>query len=142
MGIDIKSVPDSFRKKLPAKERKALGKHGMTAAEARERYRSGQEKILQGDIAAWLDIEGIWYTRSRMDRKTTLRKGTPDFICCVNGLFLAIEAKCEGGEVKEEQAEAISRIWGSSGYLHAMVAYTLKQVIFRVKELRAISTPL
>ena len=135
MGIDLKYQPDSFKSKLSTSERKKLGKHGMTATEARESYRSGQEKILQEDIAYWLALEGIWYTRSRMDKRSTTRRGVPDFICCVRGSFLAIEAKCADGRLSQCQRDEIERIQRSSGEIFAMVAYNLKQVIDRVRTL-------
>lgn len=38
------------------------------------------------------------------------KKGTPDFICCANGKFLAIEAKANGGRATALQLQVINDI--------------------------------
>lgn len=41
--------------------------------------------------------------------------GVPDFICCVDGLFVAIEAKAPGGVPTKRQEEQIWRIKQANG---------------------------
>lgn len=38
------------------------------------------------------------------------KKGIPDFICCANGRFLAIEAKANGGQATALQLQTIIEI--------------------------------
>ena len=135
MGIDLKSAPDHFKTKLPDEERKALGKLGWTAEQAFERHLARKEKDLQDEVAAWLDINSIWYSRARMDKRSTLRKGTPDFICCVEGQFLAVECKSSIGRVTPEQDEEIKSIWACKG--KAIIAYDLNYVIATVRSMQA-----
>jgi len=44
------------------------------------------------------------------------RSGVPDFICCANGLFLAIEAKAGGNGVTALQAKEIASIHHAGGF--------------------------
>ena len=54
------------------------------------------EAKVKAQIRRWLDARGIWYC---MPIGTGLgRSGVPDFVCCWNGRFLAIEAKAPGKE--------------------------------------------
>lgn len=47
--------------------------------------------------------------------------GTPDILACVNGYFIAIEVKGEGGKPSELQLEKIKQIRKAGGF--AYVAY-------------------
>lgn len=50
----------------------------------------------------------VWYF---MPRGTALgTSGVPDFICCVNGRFLAIEAKAEKGKLSALQVQQLMAI--------------------------------
>lgn len=117
------------------------GTAGMTEQECGEKYAAGQEKRLQDDIAGWFDTQGIYYIRSRMDRKTTTRRGTPDFIVCINiagldlGALLAIECKSEGNTLTSEQVREMADIRASKG--RVMVAFNLASVIGVVRQLQA-----
>jgi hypothetical protein len=135
MGIDLAGTPDHFKRCLPEQERKALGKHGWTQEEAEKRYEAGQEKELQEDVARWLEMAGVHFTRSRMDKRTTTPNGTADFICCVEGLYLAIECKCKGGILSPAQTLELKAIQSSKG--RVIVAYDLKTVQKEVRNLQA-----
>lgn len=135
MGIDIKSAPESFKTKLSSSERKVLGKHGWTKQECKEAYEAKNEKELQEQIVAWLDIERIYYVRPRMDKRTTVRHGTPDFIVAVSGIFLAIECKTSTGRVSSDQDREIQAIKESGG--RTLIARTLYAVQQEVRNIQA-----
>lgn len=66
----------------------------------------------EGKVKAWikevLNKHKIWYF---MPRGTVLGSaGIPDFICCVNGMFLGIEAKAAKGKLSAMQTHQIDRI--------------------------------
>lgn len=48
--------------------------------------------------------------------------GIPDYICCIQGLFIGLEVKCEGKEASALQLDAIREINSCGGY--AAVVYT------------------
>lgn len=58
-------------------------------------------KKLLGDM-------GVWYFMPVAGRYA--KKGIPDFICCANGRFLAIEAKGNGGQATALQLHTIVEI--------------------------------
>ena len=52
------------------------------------------EGAIKAKIKAWFKARGIWYC---MPMGTGFgNSGVPDFICCWNGKFLAVEAKAPG----------------------------------------------
>lgn len=78
------------------------------------------EGKVKAQIKDVLNKYGIWYF---MPRGTVLGSvGIPDFICCVNGLFLGIEAKAAGGKLSAMQTQQINRI-RTQGKGNVMVVY-------------------
>src|SRR5712675_1268540 len=74
------------------------------------------ERQLQEDMANLLNQRSIFYLRSRMDKKTTLPVGMPDFfIFPSNGRYLAVEAKVQGGELSDDQKRVFDRFWAYTG---------------------------
>ena len=54
------------------------------------------EGKVKKEVKKWLEARGIWYA---MPMGTGYgRSGVPDFICCWQGKFLAIETKAPGRE--------------------------------------------
>lgn len=132
MGIALADLNDRQRYMLDASARKSLGRPAMTSREAQEKFARGEEKKLQGLIANYLNLHGIWFTWQRTDKRATSKVGTPDFVCCLpNGMFLAIEAKAKGGTLSREQAQELSKIRASKGM--AIVAFSLQDVIDALK---------
>jgi hypothetical protein len=74
------------------------------------------ERELQRQIANWLRLHGIWFTQSRMDRRTSNTVGTPDFIFCYRGRFVAWEVKCPWSRaLRPEQQKAADAIVAAGG---------------------------
>lgn len=106
------TLPENFLRCMSAEDRKLLGKGGMTADEALEKYEARNEKQLQEQICNYLRLHGIWFARSRMDRATTNGLGQPDFIASLPreknyGMTypspVAIEVKFGNGELSDDQ---------------------------------------
>lgn len=103
----------------------------MTADECAAKSTAMAEKELQQQIRALLDRLGIWYHWSRMDRKTTCRVGTPDFlfvVCqCVSGELirrpLAFECKANGNKLTPEQRDAERSMMGDGWYYFVIRDY-------------------
>ena len=62
-----------------------------------------------------LNLRGIYFCHSRMDRKSTNAVGTPDFIMCINSGFAAVEVKVGKNKCSEAQSEHLERIKASGG---------------------------
>jgi hypothetical protein len=98
-----KTLPDKVLRLLSPADRRALGKAGLTADEALQSARVKSEKDLQNLIEAYFRLRGIVAFRSRMDKKTRMRLGTPDFLLALRGEPVAIEAKLPGEPLSDAQ---------------------------------------
>lgn len=71
------------------------------------------EAKVKKQIRAILDAEGVYYA---MPMGTGYgNSGVPDFLCCVAGKFVAIEAKAGKGKTTALQDANIEKIRGAAG---------------------------
>ena len=71
------------------------------------------EALVKKQIRKILDAEGVYYA---MPMGTGYgNSGVPDFLCCVAGKFLAIEAKAGKGTTTALQEDHLARIKESRG---------------------------
>jgi hypothetical protein len=128
VGIRIDTVlPDSFLRAMPREERAKLGKAGITQEQAEAKFRAGKEKDLQRLIATYLRLNEFYYVTPRMDKRSTLRRGAPDFIICIHGHFLCIEAKACKGTLSDMQSLHLVEVTKCGGTY--CVARSLEDVI-------------
>lgn len=71
------------------------------------------ESDVKDDIKKILTKHGVWYFMPSMNGYG--RSGIPDFVCCVNGRFMAIEAKFGRGIETEHQLRELNAINVSGG---------------------------
>lgn len=71
------------------------------------------EAKVKQKIKRLLKDMGVWFFLPVAGRYA--KKGTPDFICCANGHFLAIEAKGNGGQATDLQLYVIEDIKKHNG---------------------------
>jgi len=86
------------------------------------------EAQIQKKIIEYLNRKGA-YTLKTI---TTNRKGCPDVICCLNGLFVALEVKAQKGRVSQLQEYHIKEINKSGGV--AAIVRSLEEVKQLLKE--------
>lgn len=96
-------IPENIRKLMAPTDRAAIGKAATTNADAQAKQDGKLEKQLQENIAALLRLRNIWFTRQRMDKRTTGVLGQPDFIFAINGKACAFEVKLPGNRPTAEQ---------------------------------------
>lgn len=84
------------------------------------------ETKVKTDIKRWLVDRSIWYFMPVSNGMGKM--GIPDFICCWNGKFLAIEAKAPGkrGNTTEMQKRQLDAIAKANGL--ALVVDDVKQL--------------
>lgn len=71
------------------------------------------EAAVKKQIRKILEAEGVYYA---MPMGTGYgNSGVPDFLCCVAGNFMAIEAKAGKGKTTALQDAHIERIWKAKG---------------------------
>ena len=71
------------------------------------------ENWVKDQVKDILEERHIWYFMPMAGRFG--KKGLPDFICCANGKFLAIETKANGNKVKDAQAGIHQKIRNAGG---------------------------
>src|SRR6185369_12211251 len=71
------------------------------------------EAKVKQKIKRLLSAMAVWYFMPVAGRYA--KKGTPDFICCANGRFLAIEAKGNGGRATDLQLYTLDQIRKHNG---------------------------
>lgn len=118
MGIPLTQLPPTLRKQIDNADRPEIPKHlqpGVTN-EAREKAIAKDEREIQGQIANLLRLHGLWFTQSRMDRRTANTVGTPDFLFPYKGHWIAWEVKCPWNQkLRPEQAQARDKIIAQGG---------------------------
>lgn len=77
------------------------------------------EKLFENKIKKELIKRKIWHVKFFANGMTT--SGIPDLLCCVNGLFVALEIKSERGKPSKIQLWQIKEIQKSGGI--AVVVY-------------------
>jgi len=76
-----------------------------------------KESRFQSNVIRFLNEQGVWVVN--IWGGGYQRAGIPDLLCCVNGLFVAVELKTESGRTSPLQDYNIEGIRKSNG--HAIV---------------------
>jgi hypothetical protein len=86
-------------------DRMRLGKAGRTTTEIVRQIEEQSEKDLHKDIVRYLNILGVPFAHARMDKRSSIAVGYPDFSFPYKGRFVGWEAKVKGkGLTSEQQA--------------------------------------
>lgn len=90
------------------------------------------EAILQSRILRYLDtLPYAWYTKIHNTGRG--RRGVPDILACVCGLFLSIEVKGPNGRVSEDQNREMIAL--NRAGANTIVPRTLEEVVEVVADL-------
>ena len=122
---------EQFREMQSRAERAAF--HGQTfgsgAPATKQSRNEKRESEIQGEIEAYLKSLGrcCYYVRSRMDKATTNKAGTPDFVGCCRGKMFAIEVKRPGGKATAGQIGELMRVRLAGGV--SRVAFCVEDVM-------------
>ena len=128
MIYSSQNLPENFRNKLCPEDKNALGVAGLCMEELMLRYECKSEKALQRQISQYLRLHEIPFRQSRMDRKTTTKRGVEDFSICLppSGRYLAVEVKMPGKDPTPEQAAELEAIRAAGGI--AVVIHSLAEL--------------
>jgi hypothetical protein len=115
MGIDPASLTNQQLKCMMPEDRRvvmaAVGhpNAGLLAEEALAKHLHRLERDEQKTLVSWLSLQEeagkLTFDWSRTDRKTTNRKGMPDFRIYRDGRALLGEMKIEGAKLSPDQIE-------------------------------------
>lgn len=127
-------LPENFLRLISAEERKAIGQ--PSAAEAVSKFVDRSEKKLQGEIAGYLRLHGLWFDQDAMHKRRTGTNGAPDFQfpyrgkngrCC----FVAWEVKTATGKLRDDQEHARVMIEAQGGQWRLIRSLTDAQTHLR-----------
>lgn len=83
------------------------------------------ETKLKNEVRKYLKgVPGLWFVKTAST--AGLKVGTPDFLICYRGRFVAIELKAGKGKPTKKQVHEISRIIGAGGF--AAACWSLEEV--------------
>lgn len=107
-------IPENILSKMDPKDRAELGQ--KTNTDRRAEAIAKDEKEIQKQVAGYLRLLNVWFTASRMDRRTSNAVGTPDFILPYKGHAVFFECKCAWSRaLRPEQAKAREEIIKQGG---------------------------
>jgi hypothetical protein len=89
-----------------------------------------RESEIHNQFAAWLDKYGYGYLHARTDKRTTSKKGDPDFLVARDGRCIFIEVKVPGGKRSPAQLKRAKELEAAGNVVD--VAYSLHECIFAV----------
>lgn len=134
MGIPRMSLTERQRELMAPVDRKELGIEAPS--ETRQRMLRKLEREEQNTLVGWLVLrerdDVLTYDWSRTDRKTTNRKGMPDFRLYAEGRALLGEMKVGGAKLSDEQVEMIEK-FGRSG-TEVQIWHSAAQAIEAIRE--------
>lgn len=71
------------------------------------------EKGFENKVKQWLREQGWYYLKTHGDGYQT--KGTPDLLCCINGVFVGLELKSDKGRPTPLQIKRLDEIEKAGG---------------------------
>ena len=93
------------------------------------------EKVVKDKVVSVLKSEGVYYFFPATHGYG--RSGVPDIICCINGLFLAIECKANGNKPTALQIREIEHIRACNGVAVVVDETNWEMVRDLVRKLKA-----
>lgn len=103
MGLKPIELPDALVRAIAKGDRKVLGL--VTSEEALCAQELRQEREMHKLFANWLRLHGVPFIHARMDKKSTIRRGWPDFTLLWGGRALCLEFKLPGEGLDPDQIE-------------------------------------
>jgi hypothetical protein len=143
-------LPDHVLKMIEPSERQKLGKGFLTMDEVTAKAEAYNERKLHAQIRNLLNLKGIIFVESRMDKKTTTIKGIPDFIFAVllnkpnkidptNVTCVPIpcawEIKVGNAKVTPEQSEMLWKLQKEPNAWRVKVIRSLQEAADELKQL-------
>ena len=136
MGLNRNELPDALLRRVSPQDRKSVGlppPMSEIVSRAAAKSDAKREKDLQNKIENFLRLRGTTVLRPRMDKKTRIKKGWPDFTFAIKGRAVAMEAKLPGENPSEAQAKKLSAL-AKDGWA-IKVVYSLDEARFFVAAL-------
>jgi hypothetical protein len=105
--LDSKNLPENIRKCMAKDVRKEL--KAYTNEEITENQARGEELEMHRQFQNWCQRRDVIFVHSRTDKKSTIKKGHPDFTLLWSGRGCCIEFKGKYGKLTDEQIRQVLR---------------------------------
>jgi hypothetical protein len=92
------------------------------------------EKLVKTKVVKVLEAEDVYYFFPATGGYG--RSGVPDIVCCVNGLFMGIECKANGGKPTALQVRELERIRRRNGVAVVVDENNLDMLLPLVRKLK------
>lgn len=103
-------------------------KHGLLLGEERAQKADREtERKMHVEVSRELLRNGVCFIEARMDKRSTIPKGHPDFTCLKNGYVLLLELKAGGGRLSSDQLDRIGEL-DKSGNPTTVASSTLEAI--------------
>jgi hypothetical protein len=112
MGIPPGQLTDQFLSKIDRRDRKPLGKAGMTQAEIRDKRCKILERRIHYQFSGFAKRNGFIVWHSSPVKRSSIRTGLPDFLLWKDGRALGIEFKVPPNDLTTEQRTVFTEIGG------------------------------
>lgn len=130
-SLNPKNLPENIRRCMEPKTRKQLGV--LTLCEVFAKEDRKEELEMHRQLQNYCNCHQIACVHSRTDKKSTTRKGTPDFVLLWNGKGCAVELKGPNGKLSEDQSKTI-QTWSQDSKVPCLVTSSLKEAIVWIAE--------
>ena len=95
-----------------------------------------KEKAFENKLKKIIDDAGGWEVKFFANGFT--KKGIPDILACINGIFLGIEVKGDGGRPSELQKYHLKQIQNAGGIGIIVYPENLETFVVMIEELSSI----
>jgi len=145
---DLNALPEHVKRMIDHAQRQSLGIR--TNDEVAARVHTYNERKLHAELRQLFNLKGIAYLEARMDRKSHMTKGWPDFTFAVllqkpnkmdpTGLTCvpipcAWECKVGSARLKPEQEEMLRRLQAEPNGWRVKVIHSLQEAVEELKAL-------
>lgn len=127
---DPSLLPESVKRYMPTEERRR-DKHLRTIEDIESDTAIKEERDMHEKFMQWLNLNEIYYLQSRMDKKSTIRKGQPDFCITHQGYAVHIEFKYGDNIPSEAQITCIGDIMRGGTPVH--VCFSVADAIAKTR---------
>lgn len=125
-NAQTRPLSNNILTKMDPETRKKLGQ--LTAQEATEKNDRDLERQMHVEVARELYRNRIYFIEARMDKRSTIKVGHPDFTCILKNQVFLIELKVKGGRpLSNDQLNVIDEL--KQAETDVLVAYSSKEAI-------------
>lgn len=107
---DSTVIPPNIAALMTPETRASIGAGAELPVESETKYIERVEGAMHKAVIQYCNLKGVGYVHAQMNKKSTIKKGHPDFTCYFNGKVCFLEMKIPGRPCTPEQINCIAEI--------------------------------